>query len=225
MKKSGLNCPAEGRRQEHAPLGRAKRVGILGGTFDPIHTGHLILAEEAYEAFELDSVLIMPNGNPPHKPGQVQATMEQRTHMAELAVSGNAHFQVSDFEKTPQDYHYTYETLEFLVAAHPDTEFYFILGADSLVHFHTWMEPGRICKCCRILAATRDRMEAEKLKAHMERLKQDFGACIELLETPNIDISSNMLRERVQKGQSIRYYVPEAVEAYIHEQHLYREKP
>lgn len=198
-----------------------KKVGILGGTFDPIHTGHLILAETACEAFSLDYVLIMPNGNPPHKPGQVNASMEQRTRMAELAASDNDHFRVSDFEKTPQDYHYTYETLEFLTQEHPDTDYYFILGADSLVHFHTWKEPERICKCCRILAATRDRMETSVLKKHMERLELEMGACIEPLETPNIDISSNMLRERVRKGRSIRYYVPDAVEAYIREQGLY----
>lgn len=215
MTKSGLNCPDNGERR--------KKVGILGGTFDPIHTGHLILAEAAFEAFGLDYVLIMPNGNPPHKPGQVHATMEQRTRMAELAAAGNPHLKVSDFEKTPQDYHYTYETLEFLTEHHPDTDFYFILGADSLVLFHTWMEPERICRCCRILAAARDRMEIEVLGKHIERLKQDYNASIEPLETPNIDISSNMLRERVRKGRSIRYYVPEAVEAYIREQRLYRE--
>ena len=215
MTKSGLSCPGE--------KGRKKRVGILGGTFDPIHTGHLILAEAAYESFQLNYVLIMPNGNPPHKPGQVNASMEQRTRMAELAAGDNAHLQVSDFEKTPQDYHYTYETLEFLTAEHPDTDYYFILGADSLVHFHTWMEPERICRCCHILAAARDRMEKEALQTHADRLRKDFHARIELLETPNIDISSNMLRERVQKGQSIRYYVPDAVEAYIREQKLYRE--
>ena len=215
MTKSGLNCPNNG--------GKRKKVGILGGTFDPIHTGHLILAETAFESFRLDYVLIMPNGNPPHKPGQVHASMAQRTRMAELASGDNEHLKVSDFEKTPQDYHYTYETLEFLVQEHPDTDYYFILGADSLVHFHTWMEPGRICKCCRILAAARDRMEIQELRGHIERLKEEFGAVIEPLETPNIDISSNMLRERVQKGKSIRYYVPEAVEAYIREQNLYCE--
>lgn len=213
MTKSELNSPVKG---EHK-----KQVGILGGTFDPIHTGHLILAEEAYASFDLDYVLIMPNGNPPHKPGQVNADMEQRTRMAELAVGDNEHLRVSDFEKTPQDYHYTYETLEFLVRENPDTDYYFILGADSLVHFHTWMEPERICRCCRILAATRDRIESDALRKHVERLKRDFHARIELLETPNIDISSNMLRERIQKGRSIRYYVPEAVEAYIREQKLY----
>lgn len=198
-----------------------KKVGILGGTFDPIHTGHLILAEAAYEACKLDYVLIMPNGNPPHKPGQVNATMQQRTHMAELAIADNKHLQVSDFEKTPQDYHYTYETLEFLKKEHPDTEYYFILGADSLVNFHTWKEPERICKNCRILAATRDRMESQMLQKCIASLKEAFGAEIELLETPNIDISSNMIRDKVQKHQTIKYYVPAAVEKYIQEQGLY----
>ena len=149
-----------------------KKVGILGGTFDPIHTGHLILAEAAYESFSLDYVLIMPNGNPPHKAGQVNATMEQRTRMVELAVADNPHLKVSDFEKTPQDYHYTYETLEFLKKEHPDTDYYFILGADSLVHFYTWMEPRRICEACSILAATRDHMESEELTARIQELSR-----------------------------------------------------
>ena len=200
---------------------KSKKVGILGGTFDPIHTGHLILAEAAYEAFALDYVLIMPNGNPPHKPGQVNASMQQRTHMAELAVADNEHLLVSDFEKTPQDYHYTYETLEFLSQEHPDTEYYFILGADSLVQFHTWKEPERICRSCRILAATRDRMETRELKEQISRLEKAYGARIDILETPNIDIASNMLRDKVQKHKSIKYYVPAAVENYIREQGLY----
>lgn len=198
-----------------------KKVGILGGTFDPIHTGHLILAEAAYESFSLDYVLIMPNGNPPHKAGQVNATMEQRTRMVELAVADNPHLKVSDFEKTPQDYHYTYETLEFLKKEHPDTDYYFILGADSLVHFHTWMEARRICEACSILAATRDHMESEELTARIQELSRVFGAHIYPMETPNIDISSNMIRERVRTGRSIRYYVPEAVEEYIYKKGLY----
>ncbi len=198
-----------------------KKVGILGGTFDPIHTGHLILAETACDDFQLDYILIMPNGNPPHKPGQVNASIEQRTRMAELAVADNDRLVVSDFEKTPQDYHYTYETLEFLTKENPDTDYYFILGADSLFHFDTWMEPERICRCCRILAAIRDGMEIPRLNARIRELTEAFDARIIRLGTPNIDISSNQIRERVQKGQSIRYYVPAAVEEYIKEQRLY----
>lgn len=201
---------------------RRKRVGILGGTFDPIHIGHLILAESAYESFSLDYVLIMPNGNPPHKAGQVTATMQQRTAMAELAISDNPHLRVSDFEKTPQDYHYTYETLEFLKQANPDTDYYFILGADSLIHLDTWMEPQRICAACRILAAVRDHMEREALEERILELSGRYHAQIYPMETPNIDISSNMVRERVREGRFLRYYVPESVAKYIEENNLYR---
>lgn len=206
---------------ERAKMQPRKRIGILGGTFNPIHTGHLILAENAWEAFSLDYVLVMPNGNPPHKPGQVNVSIEDRTRMAELAVAGNPHLKVSDFEKTPQDYHYTYETLEFLKKSNLDTDYYFILGADSLVSFSTWKEPERICKSCRILAATRDRMEAEELQSRIQIMERDYKATIYPLETPNIDISSNMIRERVQQGKTIKYYVPEAVEDYIVEHGLY----
>jgi len=199
-----------------------KKVGILGGTFDPIHTGHLILAENAYASFSLDYVWIMPNGNPPHKPGLVHASMEQRIHMAELAVADNEHLRVSDFENPSGSYHYTYETLEFLKKEHPDTDYYFILGADSLVQLPTWKEPERICKSCIILTATRDHMESGELLQCIQSLREAYGARIQLLETPNMDISSHMIREKVQKQQTIRYYVPEAVEAYIYAQGLYR---
>ena len=201
---------------------KRKKVGILGGTFDPIHTGHLILAEEACEAFSLDYVLIMPNGNPPHKAGQVHASMEQRTRMAELAVADNPHLRVSDFEKTPQDYHYTYETLEFLAERNPDTEYYFILGADSLMLFHTWKEPQRICDSCAILAAVRDGMRPLELESWIEALNKRFGARIYPLSTTNIDISSNLIREKVQNHRSIRYYVPGPVEEYIYKEGLYQ---
>ena len=201
---------------------KRKKVGILGGTFDPIHTGHLILAEEACEAFSLDYVLIMPNGNPPHKAGQVHASMAQRTRMAELAVADNPHLRVSDFERTPQDYHYTYETLEFLTEKNPDTDYYCILGADYLMLFHTWKEPQRICDRCVILAAVRDGMRPLELESWIEALNKRFGARIYPLSTTNIDISSNMIREKVQNRRSIRYYVPAPVEAYIYTEGLYQ---
>ena len=190
---------------------KRKKVGILGGTFDPIHTGHLILAEEACEAFSLDYVLIMPH-----------ASMAQRTRMAELAVADNPHLRVSDFERTPQDYHYTYETLEFLTEKNPDTDYYFILGADSLMLFHTWKEPQRICDRCVILAAVRDGMRPLELESWIEALNKRFGARIYPLSTTNIDISSNMIREKAQNRRSIRYYVPAPVEAYIYAEGLYQ---
>lgn len=200
-----------------------QKVGIMGGTFDPIHTGHLILAEAAYESFGLDYVLVMPNGNPPHKPGQVQVSMVDRIRMTDLGIADNPHLRLSDCENTPLDYHYTYETLEYLRDANPHAEYYFILGADSLMSFDSWKEPGRICKNCTILAATRYRMEHSDLERQIQYLKQRFHARIYLLETPNIDISSHMIRERLRQGKSIKYYVPAAVEAYILEQGFYQD--
>ena len=213
-----------GKQPQSGPLtgqNRRKKVGIMGGTFDPIHTGHLILAEAAYEAFGLDRVLVMPNGNPPHKTGQVQADMKQRIVMTKLGIADNPHLALSDFENTPLDYHYTYETLEYLKKENPDTDYYFILGADSLMSFGEWREPGRICENCVILAATRYRMEHRELDKQIALLSREFGAVIYLLETPNIDISSHMIRERLRQGRSIKYYVPAAVEAYILEQGFY----
>lgn len=201
-----------------------KKVGIMGGTFDPIHTGHLILAETAYETFHLDYVLVMPNGNPPHKPGQVQVHMEDRIYMTGLAIADNPHLVLSDFEKTGKAFHYTYQTLEYLKTENPDTEYYFILGADSLMSFETWREPARICQNCVILVATRDGMTYAQLDKQIEHLCRKFNARIYQLGTPNIDISSNMIRQKCKEGKSIKYYVPAAVEAYILEKGFYQSK-
>ena len=200
---------------------KRKKVGILGGTFDPIHTGHLILAEEACEAFSLDYVLIMPNGNPPHKAGQVHASMAQRTRMAELAVADNPHLRVSDFERTPQDYHYTYETLEYLTGIAPDTRFYFIMGADSVKDLTHWCRPERILELAHILAAVRGDTDMEMLNREAELLRCTYQAKISLLGAPELDISSRELRDRVKNHASIRFMVPEKVNFYIHFHHLY----
>ena len=125
---------------------KRKRIGIMGGTFDPIHMGHLILGEKAYEQFSLDQVLFMPAGNPPHKRNRAgRASDEQRVEMVRRAINGNPHFALSLIEMNEEGYTYTYRTLENLKKEHPDTDYYFIIGADSLFSFETWMEPGRIC--------------------------------------------------------------------------------
>ena len=131
-----------------------KRIGIMGGTFDPIHMGHLILGEKAYEQLHLDKVLFMPSGNPPHKRNRKgRATDEQRVEMVRRAVFGNPHFELSLIEMHENGYTYTYHTLETLKAQSPDTEYYFIIGADSLYSFDTWMEPERICQACTLVVA------------------------------------------------------------------------
>jgi len=201
---------------------RNKKVGIMGGTFDPIHTGHLILAEAAYETFDLDYVLVMPNGNPPHKTGQVQANMLDRIHMTGLAIADNPHLVLSDFENTVKGIHYTYQTLEYLKKENPDTDYYFIMGADSLMSFESWREPARICKNCILLVATRDGLTYSQLDEQIDRLTKLYRATIFQLGTPNIDISSHMIRKKREQNKSIKYYVPAAVEAYILEKGFYQ---
>ena len=135
---------------------KKKKIGIMGGTFDPIHISHLILAETAYEQFSLDKVLFLPAGNPPHKRNRKGgATDLERVEMVRRAIAGNSHFQLCLDEMNAEDYSYTYRTLEQMRAEHPDTEFYFIVGADSLFDFEQWREPERICRAASILVAVR----------------------------------------------------------------------
>lgn len=199
-----------------------QKVGIMGGTFDPIHVGHLMLAEQAYDRFGLDKVLIMPTGNPPHKDGAVTALTKHRVQMSRLAIENNKHFELSLVEIERSGYTYTYETLEYLKQENPDTEYYFVMGADSLFNFEKWKEPAKICKNCVILAATRYNLSSAKLERQIEYLSSKYDAVIYRLETPNIDISSKLIRTSVSTGMSIKYYVPKDVENYIYKNKLYK---
>ena len=201
---------------------RRKKIGIMGGTFDPIHVGHLILGEKAYEQLGLDKILFMPAGNPPHKRNRNgRATDEQRTEMVRLAIEGNPHFELSLIEMNAEGFTYTYRTLERLKEQNPDTDYYFIIGAESLYNFTTWMEPSRICRACTIVVATRDHVPVKNLDQEMTYLSRQYGGCFIRLNTLNIDISSQLLRQWHQEGKSIHYYVPEAVVDYIEKHQIY----
>lgn len=198
------------------------RIGIMGGTFDPIHIGHLILGEAAYEQLGLEKVLYMPSGNPPHKQHREgRASDLQRTEMVKLAISGNPHFELSLMEMHEEGYTYTYRTLETLRSKNPDTEYCFIIGADSLFQFHTWMQPQRICDACTLAVAVRDNVSMATLRKAVQETEDRFHTTIEILHTTNLDISSNMLRDWVHHGRSIRYYVPEQVREYILQNGIY----
>ena len=200
-----------------------RKVGIMGGTFDPIHIGHLILAESAFDQFGLDEVLVMPSGNPPHKQDRSGgATNEQRVAMVRLAVASNPHLKLSLIEMHDEGYTYTANTLSQLKKENPDTVYYFILGADSLLQFGTWREPERICSLCRIIVAVRDHLPSHELDEAIAAAKRDYGADIETLSTPNIDISSHMIREWIRVGRSCRYYLPDDVYTYIKEERIYQ---
>ena len=201
-----------------------RKVGIMGGTFDPIHIGHLILGENAYLQFGLDKVVFMPSGNPPHKKERDGGTDLQRMDMVKLAIASNTHFEISDIEMNEEGYTYTYRTLEKLVKEHPDTEYYFIIGADSLFYFDTWKNPQRIADACTLVVATRNHTSDEKLDEKIEFVRKRFNATIEKLDTENIDCSSSQIRSWIKEGHTVKYYVPDTVINYIHTYHVYAEK-
>ena len=194
----------------------------MGGTFDPIHMGHLILGEKAYEQLQLDRVWFRPSGNPPHKRNrQGRATDEQRVEMVKRGISGNDHFSLSLIEMHENGYTYTYHTLEELKEKNPDTDYYFIIGADSLMTFDTWKNPDIICQNCILVAAVRDQLDVCTMNRKMEELKDRYGARIHLLHTPDVEISSSSLRAWCRQNRSIRYYVPDRVYEYIRKNNIY----
>lgn len=204
--------------------GSRRRIGIMGGTFDPIHMGHLILGEKAYEQLKLDKILFMPSGNPPHKKDRTgRASDEERVEMVRRAISGNPHFELSLIEMNERGYTYTYHTLEALKEKNPDTDYFFIIGADSLYNFETWMEPARICQACTLVVATRNHTPIMELNREMTRLSDKYHGIFLRLDTMNIDVSSEILRDWIRKKQSVRYYMQDSVIAYIEERQIYRQ--
>ncbi len=198
-----------------------KKIGIMGGTFNPIHFGHLFLAENAYEQLCLDRVLFIPSKNPPHKDKPEDITEQQRVDMIRLAIKGNPHFELSTIELERDGMTYTADTMSILKMQNPDTDYYFIVGADSLFMMHKWYQPQVIFDSCTIAAANRDHGDQEALAKQVELLKQQFNANIILLNMPTMQVSSCDIRERVAERKSVRYYLPGEVLDYIEIQRLY----
>ena len=198
-----------------------KRIGILGGTFNPIHYSHLILAVNAYDQFKLDEVLIIPAGQPPHKQHEDIIAEEHRVNMIKLAIEDQPYIRLSSIELNRETLSYTSDTLKELVKENPYTEYYFIMGADSMFQIETWNEPDTIMKLANILVATRYSLSDEVLDNQIRYLIQKYSAKIYRLPIPNIDLSSRMIRERIQKGHTIKFFVPKKVEEYIYANHLY----
>jgi len=199
-------------------LSSAARIGILGGTFDPIHYGHLVIAEEARIRFELDAVLFIPTGEPPHKP-QWQADAEQRFLMAALATDDNPYFFVSRIEIDRPGLSYTIDTVRALKKTYPRATLYLIIGADSALEFHTWREPLAILDLTHVVAASRPGYPVKRLQSMR---KDPRLADMETMTAPGLDISSTNLRARVRSGRSLRYLVPDAVASFIAKECLYR---
>jgi nicotinate-nucleotide adenylyltransferase len=200
------------------------RIGVFGGTFDPVHVGHLILAEQCREQANLDRVLFVPSASPPHKQTQPVTPFAQRVEMLSLAISGHASFSINELEKDRDGPSYTAHTLEQLQREQPGDEFFFILGSDSLHDLPKWYQPRRILELATLLVVLRADwpvFNTEELKLAMQ-LPADFPLRYTLVEAPLITLSSRDIRKRIAEGRSVRYMVPRAVEAYAEDKGLYR---
>lgn len=199
------------------------RIGIMGGTFDPIHLGHLIAAESAYDAAGLDQIILMPSGLSYFKKDQNVTSAQLRYEMTCAAAGDNPHFTVSELETRRPGNSYTAVTLQEMHAQRPEDALYYIVGADTLVQMETWRNPEIIFSLAGILVETReDEVDRSQLEQAADGLRRRYGASIQVLPVRNIEISSTEIRGRVRDGRSIRYLVPAAVESFIMEHQLYR---
>lgn len=199
-----------------------KKTGIMGGSFNPIHNGHLEIAECALKEFDLNEILFIPNHCPPHKDGSEMMDASLRLRMVELAIQEYPHYTVSDMEVKRGGLSYTYLTVTELKTRYPDTDFYFLMGADSLADFCKWRNADIIASKCHILAAMRDDMDNGDVARLTEELSQRYGGDFSLLRIPPTDISSTQIRRLLGKGKEISGMVPKAVERFIAEHQLYR---
>jgi nicotinate-nucleotide adenylyltransferase len=196
------------------------RLGLFGGTFDPVHLGHLILAEQCREACRLDRVWLVVAGSPPHKPGG-RTPVGHRLEMVRIAIAGNPALVASDIELMRPGPHYSVDTLEAVRRDHAGDDLFFLIGADSLADLPTWREPARIAQLATIVVVNRPGLEEVE-----ETTLPNFGPGTHPLRSvtiPPVGIASSDLRRRLAEGRSIRYMVPRGVEAYIEAQSLYRE--
>ena len=192
------------------------KIGIMGGTFNPIHNAHIYIARSAKEQYELDRIVFMQRGNPPHK--KSVSDKKYRYVMTRLAV-GNE-FDVSDYEINKEEYSYTLNTLKYLHIAYPDDEIYFIIGEDSLNDIFKWYKPQEIVKLCKLLVFPRVSLENTKktAKAVMEKL----DASIYVINSQIFDISSTKIRDMIKNGDDVQNLISKEVLEYINENELYR---
>ena len=201
-----------------------RALGIMGGTFDPIHVGHLAVAEEAREALGLDRVLFVPAGQPPHKvPGSV-SRVGDRVAMVQLAIADNPAFELSMVEVQREGPSYTVDTVEALARSDPESQLHLILSAETFAELPSWHEPERLFAAARMAVVPREGYPAPD-PAWLARAFPGREDRVEYLSGPRLGLSSTALRARVAAGRSIRYLVAPAVEAYIAEHDLYRRLP
>ncbi len=196
-----------------------KRYGIMGGTFNPIHLAHLYIAYEAKEQLDLDTIIFMPAGNPPHKKNNSIIDSSFRLEMVKLAIEDYKDFIVSNYEIEKQGFSFTYETLKAL--KRDDVELYFIAGGDSLMDIEKWKNPDQILRDCNFVVFNRGQFSIEELEKQKRKLEEKYHSNIILLNVANIDISSSMIRGRLKERKRVDFFLPDKVLKYIVDNRLY----
>ena len=199
-----------------------KRYGMMGGTFNPIHLAHLYIAYEAKEELNLDKIIFMVAGNPPHTKESKIIDSKYRYTMVQKAIEGYEGFEISDYEIKKNGYSYTYETLQYLKKQDDNVEVFFIAGADSLMAIEKWRNTDLVLNNCTFVAFNRGEYNKSILEEQKYKLEKKYDAKIVILNVTDIDISSSMIRERIANGKRVDFFLPEEVKKYISENKLYR---
>ena len=198
-----------------------KKYGIFGGSFNPIHYGHLMICEYIKEEMGLDKVIFIPTGNPPHK--ELELSAKDRYEMVRLAISPNPDFEISDIETTRVKKSYTVDTIRELKKIYKEEKLYFLIGLDSLFQLKTWMKIGDLSQEIEFVVALRPGyLDKEEINKEIDFLRENFGTKINLIKTPLYEISSTDLRDRIREGKSLRYLIPKKVLDYIEESGFYK---
>ncbi len=197
-------------------------LGLIGGTFNPIHYGHLLAAEYSRYELGLDKVVFIPAARPPHKEGQEILEARIRYQMVEMAIQGNSGFAISDHELGRPGPSYTIDTIKYFEQVYPGKTIYFIMGADSLLLMDTWKDVKTLASSGNFIVVTRPGYNVDWNKAPLSELPRDLEKRLVFLEIPGMDISSSEIRKRLQKNKSIKYMLPDSVEGFIIERGLYR---
>lgn len=198
-----------------------KKYGIFGGSFNPIHYGHLMICEYIKEEMGLDKVIFIPTGNPPHKDLEVSA--KDRYEMVRLAISPNPDFEILDIETTRVKMSYTVDTIRELKKIYREEKLYFLIGLDSIFQLKTWMKIGDLSKEIEFVVALRPGyINKEEINREIDFLRENFGTKVNLINTPLYEISSTDLRDRIREGKSLRYLIPKKVLNYIEESGFYK---
>lgn len=198
-----------------------KKYGIFGGSFNPIHYGHLMICEYIKEEMGLDKVIFIPTGNPPHK--ELELSAKDRYEMVRLAISPNPDFEISDIETTRVKKSYTVDTIRELKKIYKEEKLYFLIGLDSLFQLKTWMKIGDLSQEIEFVVALRPGyLDREEVNKEIDFLRENFGTKINLINTPLYEISSTDLRDRIREGKSLRYLIPKKVLDYIEESGFYK---